>query len=180
MDAGQVVPPRLPVTNEARSIHAELEALNVEFWYRVDHHDGVGVGELFTEQGIYSSGAGRNVGRTAISTSYRQRAARGPRVARHVHSNQRITIEAPDRARGVSIVTLWARDGHAPLDAVLPVIVADVHDEYVRGADGVWYIEHRHLVTAFQGPEPAVLPFESPDAGEEDTPGDLTSRGRTV
>ena len=43
-----------------------------------------------------------------------------------------MTFESPSRAHGVSILTLWARDGEAPLSLTLPVSVSDVHDEYVR------------------------------------------------
>ena len=144
------------------NVRAELEALNVELWYRVDHQGGEGVAELFTEDGIYSVPGGRNVGRAAIAESYLRRAARGPRLSRHVHSNLRVTIESADRARGVSVLTLWARDGEAPMALVLPVSVSDVVDDYVRGEDGTWRIAHRHITAAFKGDEPPVLPF-APD-----------------
>jgi hypothetical protein len=153
---------------DERSVRAELEALNVEFWYRVDHLNGAGVDELFTEDGAYSVAGGRNAGREAIAESYVLRAARGPRVSRHVHSNLRVAIESPSRAHGTSILTLWARDGEAPLDLTLPVSVSDVDDDYVLGDDGVWRIEHRHLTTVFQGPEKGVLPFGPPAVDAED------------
>ena len=143
-------------------IRAQIEALNIEFWYRVDHQNGRGVAELFCEDGVYSVPGGRNAGRAAIDASYEARAARGPRVSRHVHSNLRLTIESSTSAHGVSILTLWAHDGEAPLALTLPVSVSDVHDTYVRGDDGVWRIQHRHLTAAFVGDEPAVLPF-APD-----------------
>lgn len=144
-------------------IRAQIEALNVEFWYRVDHQNGDGVAELFCADGVYSVPGGRNAGRAEIAESYVARAARGPRVSRHVHSNLRLTIESPSRAHGVSILTLWARDGEAPLSLTLPVSVSDVHDTYVREDDGEWRIEHRHLTAAFVGDEPAVLPFGPDD-----------------
>jgi uncharacterized protein (TIGR02246 family) len=146
-------------------VRAEIEALNIEFWYRVDHQNGEGVAELFTEGGIYSVPGGRNVGRAAIAESYVQRAARGPRVSRHVHSNLRVTRESPTRARGLSVLTLWARDGELPQPLTLPVSVSDVHDVYVLEDDG-WRIEHRHITAALKGDEPAVLPF-APDDTEE-------------
>jgi hypothetical protein len=144
---------------DERQVRAELDALNVEFWYRVDHLDGAGVDQLFTEDGVYSIAGGRNAGRRAIADSYVQRAARGPRLSRHVHSNLRIAFESPTRAHGTSTLTLWARDGEAPLDLSLPVSVSDVDDDYVLEDDGVWRIAHRHLTTVFQGPEKGVLPF---------------------
>jgi hypothetical protein len=145
---------------EAALIRTEIEALNVEFWYRVDHHGGDRVAELFTADGVYSVPGGRNVGRDAIATSYERRRARGPRVSRHVHTNLRLTIESPERAHGVSMLTLWARDGEAPQAVTLPVSVSDVEDDYVRDAEGHWRIEHRHITAALRGDEPPVLPFE--------------------
>jgi uncharacterized protein (TIGR02246 family) len=147
------------MTDEVALIRAHIEALNVEFWYRVDHQNGAGVAELFCEDGVYSVPGGRNTGRAAIAESYVKRAARGPRVSRHVFSNLRLTIETPTLAHGVSMLTLWARDGEAPLALTLPVSVSDVRDTYVKGDDGVWRIHHRHSTAAFRGDEPAVLPF---------------------
>jgi hypothetical protein len=149
--------------HDAALIRAQIAALNVEFWYRVDHQNGDGVADLFTEDGVYSIAGGRNAGRAAIAASYVARAARGPRVSRHVHSNLRLTVESPSRARAVSILTLWARDGEAPLALTLPVSVSDVHDAYIKGDDDVWRIEHRHITAAFVGDEPAVLPFAPDD-----------------
>ncbi|MEP6660968.1 MAG: nuclear transport factor 2 family protein [Acidimicrobiales bacterium] len=149
------------MTDEAALIRAHIEALNVEFWYRVDQQNGEGVADLFCEDGAYSVPGGRNAGRAAIAESYVKRAARGPRVSRHVLSNLRLTLESPTLAHGVSTLTLWARDGEAPLAITLPVSVSDVHDTYIKGDDGVWRIQHRHITAAFRGEEPAVLSFSS-------------------
>jgi len=35
------------MTEGGAAVRAEIEALNVEFWYRVDHEGGEGVAELF-------------------------------------------------------------------------------------------------------------------------------------
>jgi uncharacterized protein (TIGR02246 family) len=148
-------------------VRAEIEALNVEFWFRVDHHNGEGVADLFCEDGVYSVPGGRNVGRAAIAQSYVMRAARGPRVSRHVHSNLRLTLRSATTASALSVLTLWARDGEAPLALTLPVSVSDVHDDYVKGDDDVWRIRHRHIVAAFVGEEPAVLPFAPDGAAVE-------------
>ena len=78
---GYYSPGRSRCTTTWPSIRAEIEALNVEFWYRVDHQNGEGVAELFCEDGVYSVPGGRNAGRAAIAESYvlRRRAARGSR-----------------------------------------------------------------------------------------------------
>ena len=64
---------------QGAGVRAEIEALNVEFWYRVDHEGGEGVAELFCEDGVYSVNHGRNEGREAIAQSY---VLRGPTAAR--------------------------------------------------------------------------------------------------
>ena len=153
------------MNDDAGSIRNEIEILNIEFWYRVDHHGGDGVAELFTEDGVYSVPGGRNVGRAAIAESYVLRTARGPRLSRHVHSNLRLTVESPSKSQGVSLLTLWARDGEAPMSLTLPVSVSDVEDDYTRGDDGVWRIAHRHITPVFRGDEPPVLPFAPDEAG---------------
>ncbi|HTN78414.1 MAG TPA: nuclear transport factor 2 family protein [Acidimicrobiales bacterium] len=137
----------------------EIEALTIEFWHLVDHEDGVGVADLFCEDGVYSVANGQSAGRAAIAESYRQRAARGPRLSRHVQTNLRVTFDAPAHARGISILTLWADDGRAPLDLKMPISVTDVEDEYVKEDDGVWRIRHRHLAQVFLGDRPGVLPM---------------------
>ncbi|HTH05777.1 MAG TPA: nuclear transport factor 2 family protein [Ilumatobacteraceae bacterium] len=148
-------------TDHERRDLADIEALTIEFWYRVDHQNGVGVADLFTEDGVYSVANGQSAGRSAIAESYVQRAARGPRLSRHMQTNLRVTFQSPSSARGLSILTLWADDGEAPLDLKMPISVTDVEDEYVKESEGVWLIRHRHLSQVFLGDRPGVLPMGS-------------------
>ena len=151
----------MPTDHERRDL-ADIEALTVEFWFRVDHRNGVGVAELFTEDGVYSVANGQNAGRAAIADSYEQRAARGPRLSRHVQTNHHVTFDSTSVARGLSNLTLWADDGEAPLELKMPISVTDVEDEYVKESDGKWRIRHRHLSQVFLGDRPGVLPMGSP------------------
>ncbi|HMK13336.1 MAG TPA: nuclear transport factor 2 family protein [Acidimicrobiales bacterium] len=150
------------MTDDQRRDRDEIEALTIEFWHLVDHEDGVGVADLFCEDGVYSVANGQNAGRDAIAESYRQRAARGPRLSRHVQTNLRVTFTSPTEARGISILTLWADDGDAPLPLKMPISVTDVEDEYVKDDDGVWRIRRRHLGQVFLGDRPGVLPMGAP------------------
>jgi uncharacterized protein (TIGR02246 family) len=154
-------------TDHERRDLADIEALTVEFWYRVDHQNGAGVADLFTEEGVYSVANGRSAGRAAIAESYAQRAARGPRLSRHVQTNLRVTFLSPSSARGQSILTLWADDGEAPLPLKMPISVTDVEDEYAKESEGVWLIRHRHLKQVFLGDRPGVLPMGSADEPRE-------------
>ncbi len=99
---------------------------------------------------------------TRSTTAYRQRAARGARLSRHVQTNLRLSFDSPTEARGISILTLWADDGEAPLDLKMPISVTDVLDDYVKEPDGQWRIRHRHLSQVFVGDRPGVLPMTSP------------------
>ncbi|HMK11489.1 MAG TPA: nuclear transport factor 2 family protein, partial [Acidimicrobiales bacterium] len=145
-------------TDERRARDA-IEELTIEFWYRVDHCNGQGVADLFCEDGVYSVANGQNAGRAAIAESYRQRAARGPRLSRHVQTNLRVTFASATEAQGMSILTLWADDEVAPLGLKMPISVTDVQDEYEKEGDGVWRIRHRHLAQVFLGDRPGVLPM---------------------
>ena len=64
-------------TDHERRDLADIEALSIEFWYRVDHQNGVGVADLFTEDGVYSVANGQSAGRAAIAESLLCSAAAG-------------------------------------------------------------------------------------------------------
>ena len=155
---------RAMTTDHERRDLADIEALSIEFWYRVDHQNGVGVADLFSEDGVYSVASGRTQAarRSPSRTCNAPRADRGS--SRHVHTNLRLSFESPSAARGLSILTLWADDGEAPLDLKLPISVTDVEDEYVKESEGVWLIRHRHLSQCSSGIEPAVLPIGAAEA----------------
>ena len=64
-------------------VHRAIEALNHEFAYRVDFGPSETVAELFTADGWYGWDSRRSAGREEIRESYRLRASRGTRTARH-------------------------------------------------------------------------------------------------
>jgi ketosteroid isomerase-like protein len=128
----------------------EIESLNAEFAYLIDHDRSEEVADLFTPGGVYGRSTGeRSVGREAIRESYRVRAARGQRTARHIFTNLRLTREGETVARGKVILLLFAGDGAPPLPAE-PMIVADYDDVYERGADGRWRYAERIITWVFQ------------------------------
>lgn len=130
-------------------LRLELEALNAEFAYLIDHDQSEGVADLFTEDGVYGrSTGGRSVGRVAIRESYRRRKSSGPRTARHVFTNLRLTPRDDGRIVGTCILTLFARDGLPPLPAD-PMVVADYDDVYERCDDGRWRFKERIISWVF-------------------------------
>src|SRR5690606_9155468 len=111
-------------------LRLEIEALNAEFAYLIDHDQSAGVADLFTEDGVYGrSAGGSSVGREAIRDSYRRRKDAGVRTARHIFTNLRLTPLADRRVAGNCILLLFAQDGPPPHPAE-PMVVADYDDIY--------------------------------------------------
>ncbi|GEM_PF-20645 len=154
-------PARVPDRQQQLMIRLELEALNAEFAYRVDHGPATSAADLFTEQGSYGRQGGPcSKGREAIRQTYALRDAHGVRTARHVFTNLRLVFDSADRVRGTTLQTLFAQDGLPPLPARV-LAVSDFDDVYVRGADGRWFYESRTITSVFvdeSGRKP-VLPF---------------------
>jgi hypothetical protein len=140
-------------------LRLEIEALNAEFAYLIDHDQSHDVADLFTEDGIYgrSSGA-RSTGRDAIRETYRLRKDRGVRTARHIFTNLRLTPIDDNRVRGSCILTLFAQDGPPPHPAD-PLVVADYDDLYQLCDDGRWRFKER-IVTWIFAREGASSPLQ--------------------
>lgn len=133
-------------------VRIELEALNAEFAYLIDHGHSESVADLFTEDGSYGRASGeRSVGRDAIRRAYTDRQARGARTARHVFTNLHVIEADAGRARSTSILTLYARDG-APPHPAEPLLVADYDDICRRDADGRWRYQSRTVTWLFRHP----------------------------
>jgi hypothetical protein len=127
-----------------------IEALNAEFAWLIDHRDGVGVADLFADDGIYDMSNRLYRGRTEIDGFYGARKSRGRRAARHVFTNLRLVPESATRATGTVILTLYAYDGEPPYPTAA-ILIADYDDIYVRGSDGAWRYEYRTIVPVFGG-----------------------------
>jgi hypothetical protein len=141
---------------------SEIEALNAEFAWRIDHGHSERVAELFLPEGSYGrADGGRSVGREALCRAYAARADRGPRVARHLFTNLRLVFgDDPDLVHGHCILLLYAEDGQAPLPAEAN-LVADYEDIYQRDSDGRWRYASRTVSHQFRHPghKPVVLPL---------------------
>jgi SnoaL-like domain len=139
-----------------------IQALNVEFAYRVDFGPQESTAELFAEDGWYAWRGKRSVGRPAIAASYRARAALGERTARHLCLNLRLTGISADEVAGRSLMLVFAENGRPPLPAV-PLLLADVDDRYVR-FEGQWLFKSRQLTDVFADPaRTPVLPLVGED-----------------
>jgi uncharacterized protein (TIGR02246 family) len=136
--------------HEELMIRLEIESLNAEFAYLIDHDRSDEVADLFTEDGVYRRSTGEaSSGREAIRRSYRIRADQGQRTARHIFSNLRLTMKNERLAHGTVILTLFAHDGTPPLPAD-PMLVADYDDVYVLCDDGRWRYRERTVTWLFR------------------------------
>jgi ketosteroid isomerase-like protein len=130
-------------------LRLEIDALNAEFAYLIDHDQSEGVADLFTEDGVYGRSTGqRSTGREAIRDSYRLRKDAGVRTARHIFSNLRLTPISDTQLRGSVILTLFAEDGPPPHPAE-PLVIADYDDIYELSDDGRWRYRERIISWIF-------------------------------
>lgn len=134
------------------SLEQQLHAVVVAIWFDIDQGDGSGVSAHFTPDGTLTFGGPVFTGRDEIDGCYAARAGRGPRVARHVVTNLHVTASAPDSASAVSTLLLFAQDGEPPRPTVVPAMVGDVTDAFVRSGDR-WQIRSRRIETLFVAPD---------------------------
>ncbi|KAA9107729.1 nuclear transport factor 2 family protein [Microbacterium rhizomatis] len=130
------------------AVRARLSALLAEFWFDVDHNGGSGAAGYFTPDARLRFEEASFRGTAQIAEVYRARAARGPRVSRHLVTNVHVLESESGRARTVSALLLFAEDGHAPRPRILPALVADVWDEF-EFIEGRWLINARWIRNQF-------------------------------
>jgi len=136
-----------------------IEALNAEFAHRIDRGNPEDVAELFVEDGSYGRASGeRSHGHAELRAAYRQRSARGPRTARHLFSNLRLTPRADGDLDGSCVLTLFAADG-VPPHVADPFLVADYDDIYRRCDDGRWRYVSRTITWLFLQRDGKVSPL---------------------
>ena len=143
-------------TSPRTQLHTELTMVVTALWHDIDHHDGCGAAAFFTPDASLTFSRRTFQGRAAIDEVYRERRARGPRVSRHTVTNLHIVQDGPDYIDAVSALVLYAQDGAPPIPTTTPVLIADVHDRFVRadptGPSGPWLIAARRLENQFLAP----------------------------
>jgi hypothetical protein len=135
-----------------------LTALEVDYWYEVDHNWGRQAHRYYAEGGIFAIGDKKMQGQDAVAAFYRWRESRGERVARHVVTNFSLRANEGARAKFECILCLYAADGKPVLPSRPAIMIADIVGECELGQDGRWrYLSHA-LVPIFEGGEPATIP----------------------
>lgn len=138
-------------------LRAELSAVVTDLWFEIDHRDGAAAADFFTADARLTFSRHTLRGRDEIAAVYRTRAARGPRVSRHLVSNLHVVRHDLDTAETLSVLVLHAADGAAPIPSTAPLLVADVHDHFVRAGPPPddrpgWLIASRHIHHRFVAP----------------------------
>ena len=137
-------------------------------WFEVDHRDGADAHLFFTPDADLTFGSARFEGRTAIQRVYRGRAARGPRVSRHIMSNVHITRVDGDTAEVMSALCLYAQDGIGPRPRATPVAISDVRDRFVRTPTGL-LIASRTITNQFMETDAEFAVPTQPQASQPPT-----------
>jgi 2-keto-3-deoxy-L-rhamnonate aldolase RhmA len=135
----------------SRELREELAQLVTGLWYEIDHRDGAGASAYFSADAELRFENATFRGTAAIDDVYAARAARGPRVSRHVVTSLHVTEAGEGRARATSTLILYAEDGTPPRPTTTPALVADVHDTFEHH-DGRWLILSRHIQHLFIAP----------------------------
>lgn len=135
-------------------VHLELSMLVTALWFDIDHGAGSAASSFFTPDAELTFSRRTFRGTAEIDGVYRARAARGPRVSRHLMSGFHVVRHDGDLVEAVSALVLHAQDGEAPVPTTVPVLVADVLDRFVRvgepaGDTRRWLIESRRIENRF-------------------------------
>jgi hypothetical protein len=138
-------------------VYAELSMLVTALWFEIDHGDGSAASSFFTADAELTFSRRTFRGTDEINGVYSDRAARGPRVSRHLMSNFHVLRHETDLVEAVSALVLYAQDGKPPIPTTVPVLVADVIDRFVRvgepdGEARGWLIASRRIENRFLVP----------------------------
>ncbi len=125
------------------------EALITRYTHLVDFGPGAEVADLFTEDGVWTTGDEIHEGRSALTAFFGR--DRGHAKSRHVSSNMAVNQTGDDSAEGLSYFTLYRYDQEKPRVPDLddqPVILGQYRDRFVRTGDG-WRIARREAEVGF-------------------------------
>jgi hypothetical protein len=140
---------------ERLTIRAALEDLNTAFCYHLDHDDVDALLELFVDDVHYTHGTRVSRSKPELEKVFRSRSATEKRTARHMYSGLKLDIQSSTLARGTCVCMTFGAYGEPPLSPAIPTLVADFVDAYVRGDDGRWRFQERHIHRIFVAPDNA-------------------------
>lgn len=125
------------------------ESLITKYTHIADFGPGATMVDLFTEDGVWSSGNETYTGHDELQAFFGR--DKGHAKSRHVASNMLVTLTSDDEAEGLSYFTLYRYTEEKPRVPDLadqPVILGEYRDRYRRTADG-WRIADRQAQVGF-------------------------------
>ncbi len=150
-----------------------LDVVNT-LWFEIDHSGGSAASGFFTPNATLTFDQRTFTGTAEIDEVYTTRAARGPRVSRHLATNLVVVRADATTATAVSIMLLFAQDGTAPQMLTSPTAVGDVVDDFVL-SDGRWLIRSRVIRMLFLASHNALaVPTQKLKSSPEPAPKDNT------
>jgi ketosteroid isomerase-like protein len=135
---------------ERLQIIREIDDLAIYYWDDVDRNWGANAHHYFTEDATLATSQKVRKGRAAIKEFYDGRVARGERIARHIICNHKIVVHDRNTVSTVWVLMLYAADGVPVLPSKPAIMVADIHEEIVRGTDGKWLYKSRLTTPLFK------------------------------
>jgi 3-phenylpropionate/cinnamic acid dioxygenase small subunit len=136
---------------------SDIEALVVEYAYRLDRGDFAGLLELFTEDCEFASPRAPyhqqhwdyHRGKSALAKYYALPAWENPRrKMRHLVTNIRLSHLCATKIEGTIAVTGYRDESEGPSIAA-PAMVGDYEDLYRRDPGQPWRIARRKVVISF-------------------------------
>ena len=150
------------MTQDERALATQVLYMNmIDYWYEVDMNGGIGVSEMYLEDGIFNGGGKPLVGRAAIDQFYTWRQDRGARTSRHIITNFRAVFDDERHATTYCVMQLFAADGEPVHPAAPAIITTDLIDRCVKCDDGLWRYAERTFVALFMGGESPTVPPDS-------------------
>ena len=144
--------------DEAFRIREAVKDRLIDYWWDVDRNGAKCALEFYTEDCVYLMCDHRMEGRAPIMRYYDYRESRGARLVRHVATNLRVHVHAPDRATLDGVLSVYAADGVPVLPSAPPIMVADTECEFLRGADGKWRFRLHQITPLFTGGVQVLVP----------------------
>ena len=155
----------LPAAISTALLRAEIDAVLADWAWHLDHGDYAALGELFTENALFITGAVELRGRPAIKNRYTERLV--VRSTRHTYSGLRVQPVAEDSSaaadgrpalvRARSTWVNFAVNAPAPADDVGVYLVADFDDVLTWCGDDRWRISERRIIPVFRDPARAPV-----------------------
>lgn len=147
--------------DEESRIREAVKDRLVDYWWDVDRNGAKGALDFYTEDCVYLMCDHRMEGHAPIKSYYDYRQSRGARLVRHVVTNLRAHVQAPDRATLDGVLCVYAADGLPVLPSAPPIMVADTECEFVRGADEKWRFRLHRIIPLFTGGVQVLVPPEA-------------------